>query len=105
MVEKDNCFLLSLINQGPIDRPMQVILWHLIAPKVVRMFLEIRDLGNPLIQVGFDSLLSLSIGEAWNRQGFSKNRFDALSIGGFHFLSILFSIIHLCELCQVTRGW
>ena len=84
---------------------MQVILWHLIAPKVVRMFLEIGDLANPLIQVGFDSLLGLSVGEAWNRQGFGKNRFDALSIGGFHFLSILFSIIHLCELCQVTRGW
>ena len=83
VVEKDHCFFLALINQGPIDRPMQVILWHLIAPKMVRMFLEIRDLGNPLIQVGFDSLLGLSIGEAWNRQGFGKNRFDALSIGGF----------------------
>ena len=84
---------------------MQVILRHLIAPKVVRMFLEIGDLANPLIQVSFDSLLGLRVGEAWNRQGFGKNRFDALSIGGFHFLSILFSIIHLCELCQVTRGW
>ena len=89
VVEKDNCFFLALIDQGPIDRPMQVILWHLIAPKVVRMSLEIGDLGNPLIQVVFDPLLSLSIGEAWNRQGFGKNRFDTLSISGFHFLSIL----------------
>ena len=85
VVEKDNCFFLALINQGPIDRPMQVILWHLIAPKMVRMFLEIRDLGNPLIQVGFDPLLGLRVGKAWNCQGFSKNLFDALSIGGFHF--------------------
>lgn len=85
VVEKDHCFFLALINQGPIDRPMQVILWHLVAPKMVRMFLEIRDLGNPLIQVGFDPLLGLSVGKAWNRQGFGKNRFDALSIGGFHF--------------------
>ena len=89
VVEKDNCFFLALIDQGPIDRPMQVILRHLIAPKVVRMFLEIGDLGNPLIQVGFDPLLSLSVGKAWDRQGFSKNRFDALSISGFRFLSIL----------------
>ena len=85
VVEKDHCFFLALINQSPIDRPMQVILWHLVAPKMVRMFLEIRDLSNPLIQVGFDSLLGLSIGETWNGQGFGKNRFDALSIGGFHF--------------------
>ena len=90
VVEKDNCFFLALIDQGPIDRPMEVILRHLIAPKVVRMFLEIGDLANPLIQVSFDSLLGLRVGEAWNRQGFGKNRFDALSIGGFHFLSILF---------------
>ena len=89
VMEKDYCFFLALINQGPIDRSMQVILWHLIASKIVRMFLEIGDLSNPLIQVGFDSLFGLSIGEAWNRQGFGKNRFDALSIGGFHFLSIL----------------
>ena len=89
VVEKDNCFFLALIDQGPIDRPMQVILRHLIAPKVVRMFLEIGDLANPLIQVGFDSLFGLSVGKAWDRQGFGKNRFDALSIGGFHFLSIL----------------
>ena len=85
VVEKDHCFFLALINQGPIDRPMQVILWHLVAPKMVRMFLEIGDLGNPLIQIGFDSLLCLRVGEAWNRQGLGKNRFDALSIGGFHF--------------------
>ena len=85
VVEKDHCFFLALINQGPIDRPMQVVLWHHIAPKLVRMFLEIGALGKPLIQVGFDSLLGISIGEAWNRQGFCKNRFDALSIGGFHF--------------------
>jgi hypothetical protein len=85
VVEKDNCFFLALINQGPIDRPMQVILWYLIASKMVRMFLEIGDLANPLIQVCFDSLLGLSIGEAWNRQGFGKNLFDALSISGFHF--------------------
>ena len=85
VVEKDNCFFLALIDQGPIDRPMQVILWHLVAPKMVRMFLEIRDLGNPLIQVGFDPLLGLSVGKARDCQGFSKNRFDALSIGGFHF--------------------
>ena len=85
VMEKDNCFFLTFIDQGPIDRPMQVILWHLIAPKVVRMFLKIGDLGNPLIQVGFDSLLCLSVGEAWNRQGFGKNCFDALSIGFFHF--------------------
>ena len=51
---------------------MQVILWHLIAPKVVWMFLEIGDLGKPLIQIGFDSLLCLSVGEAWNRQGLGK---------------------------------
>ena len=85
VMEKNNRFFLALINQGPIDRPMQVILWHLIAPKMVRMFLEIGDLSNPLIQVGFDSLLGFSVGKAWDRQGFSKNRFDALSIGGFHF--------------------
>ena len=85
VVEKDNCFFLTLIDQGPIDRPMQVILWHLVASKMVRMFLEIGDLSNPLIQVGFDSLLCLRVGEAWNRQGLGKNRFDALSIGGFHF--------------------
>ena len=89
VVEKNNCVSLALIDQGPIDRPMQVILWHLIAPKLVRMFLEIGGLGKPLIQVGLNSLLGLSIGEAWNRQGFGKNCFDALSIGGFHFLSIL----------------
>ena len=89
VVEKDNCFFLTLIDQSPIDRPMQVILWHLIASKMVRMFLEIGDLANPLIQVGFDPLLGLSVGKAWNCQGFGKNRFDALSIGGFHFLSIL----------------
>ena len=59
---------------------MQVILWHLIAPKVVRMFLEIGDLGNPLIQVGFDPLLSLSIGEARNRQGFGKKIVSMLSL-------------------------
>ena len=85
VVEKDNCFFLALINQGPIDRPMQVILWHLIAPKMVRMFLEIGDLANPLIQIGFDCLLCLRVGEARNGQGFGKNPFDALSIGGFHF--------------------
>ena len=85
VVEKDNCFFLALINQGPIDRSMQVILWHLIVPKVVWMFLEIGNLGKPLIQVGLDSLFCLSIGEAWNRQGLGKNRFDALSIGSFHF--------------------
>ena len=85
VMEKNNRFFLALINQGPIDRPMQVILWHLIAPKLVRMFLEIRNLGKPLIQVGFDSLFGLSIGEAWDCQGLGKNRFDALSIGGFHF--------------------
>ena len=85
---------------------MQVILWHLIAPKMVRVFLEIGDLSNPLIQVGhFDSLLGLSIGEAWNRQGFGKNRFDALSIWWFSLFSpSFFSTIHLCELCQVTKG-
>ena len=85
VMEKNNCFFLALIDQGPIDRPMQVILWHLIAPKMVRMFLEIGDLANPLIQIGVDCLLCLSIGEARNGQGFGKNPFDALSIGGFHF--------------------
>ena len=85
VVKQDKSFFLAFIDQGPIDRPMQVILWYLIAPKVVRMFLEIGDLGKPLIQIGFDSLLCLRVGEAWNRQGLGKNRFDVLSIGSFHF--------------------
>ena len=85
VMEKDNCFFLALIDQGPINRPMQVILWHLIAPKMVRMFPEIGDLSNPLIQVGFDPLLGLSVGKAWDCQGFGKNLIDTLSIGGFHF--------------------
>ena len=64
---------------------MQVILWPPGSAQNGPDVPEIRDLGNPLIQVGFDPLLGLSVGKARDCQGFSKNRFDALSIGRFHF--------------------
>ncbi len=71
---------------------------------MVQVFLEI-GVVNPLIQVGFDSLLGLSIGEAWNRQGFGKNRFDAFSLlVVFTFSPSFFSTIHLCRALPSGKG-